>query len=281
MKKVSQREADQIRKLLVSFAATGGETGDDADDLEGVESVTEQTVMEGIVGSLDVPEPWMIVDEHEDAERAPSILVEHPGRLSGRNVAPGRRRLLRRRQVGHRVHRPDGDPRDGSGQFHESARDALDELVPHIKEVRAEERDRAEQQAEQEDVEWPETIGRFRLREQNASVTHAEYRTDYLAGYGILGTKRQERSENIRFYDDTRKYHFMDERYARKKTAIETAEEKLTNLTETLDEREDEVIEQNDIPDHVLPHRYRDDLDDDQDGGINDVNDVTDSKTSP
>jgi len=281
MNSVGQREADQIRKLLFSFAATRGETGDDADDLEGVESVTEQTVVEGIVGSLDVPEPWMIVDEHEDAERAPSILVEHPDgylaemwlRDEDVSSGPGKWDI--------EYVDPMGTRRNGSGQFHESARDALDELVPHIKEVRAEERDRAEQQAEQEDVEWPETIGRFRLREQTASVTHAEYRTDYLAGYGILGTKRQERSEDIRFYDDTRKYHFMYERYARKKTAIETAEEKLTNLTETLDEREDEVIEQNDIPDHVLPHRHRDDLDDDQDGGINDVNDVTDSKTNP
>lgn len=93
---------------------------------------------------------------------------------------------------------------------------------------------RPEQQAEQEDVDWPETIGRFRLREQTASDTHAEYRTDYLSGYGILGTKRQERSEDIRFYDDTRKYHFMDESYARKKVAIEAAEEELTDLTETL-----------------------------------------------
>ncbi|WP_238330866.1 hypothetical protein [Haloglomus irregulare] len=276
MNSVGQREADQIRELLVSFAAAERETGadvdEDADDLEGVESVTEQTVMEGIVGSLDVPEPWMIVDAHEDAEQEPSILVEHPDGylaeiwLRGEDVSSG---------VGKwdvEYVDPVGTRRDGSGQFHESAQDALDELVPHIKEVRAEERDRAEQQAEQEDIDWPETIGRFRLREQTVSDTHAEYRTDYLAGYGILGTKRRERSEGIRFYDDTRKYHFMDETYARKKTAIETAEEKLTDLTETLDEREDAVIEQNDIPDHVLPHRYRGDLDD-QDSGSDDVPD--------
>lgn len=246
---------------------------DDGEDLKGVESVTEQTVMEGIVGSLDVPELWMIVDEHEDAERDPSILVEHPDGylaemwLRGEDVPSGAGKW------DIEYVDPVGTRRDGSGQFHESAQDALDELVPHIKEVRAEERDRAEQQAEQEDVDWPETIGRFRLREQTASDTHAEYRTDYLSGYGILGTKRQERSEDIRFYDDIQKYHFMDESYAWKEVAIEAAEEELTDLTETLNEREDEVIEQNDIPDHVLPHRYRDDLDDDQDDGGDDITD--------
>lgn len=251
------------------------DAGGDVDELEGVESVTEQTVMEGIVDSLDVPEHWTIVDEHEDAEQEPSILVEHPDGylaemwLRDDDVSSGAG------EWDIEYFDPVGTRRDGSGQFHESAQDALDELVPHIKEVRAEERDRAEQQAEQEDIDWPETIGRFRLREQTVSDTHAEYRTDYLAGYGILGTKRRERSEGIRFYDDTRKYHFMDETYARKKTAIETAEEKLTDLTETLDEREDAVIEQNDIPDHVLPHRYRGDLDD-QDSGSDDV---PDSKT--
>jgi len=150
MKKVGQREADQIRTLLVSFAAASDERGDDADnetiydeyptenisqeslrehfdaavsnraanrlseeygdiktlagavggqlgstdgvgpatlgelfgtenpdedrtvahanqdysgeDVDGVESVTEQTVKEGIAGGLDVPDPWVVVD---------------------------------------------------------------------------------------------------------------------------------------------------------------------------------------------------------------------------
>lgn len=235
-------------------------TDGDIDELAGVESVTPQTVMEGIVASLGVPKPWVIVNDHEDAEQDHSILVEH---LDGYLAEM----WIRDNDVSSGAGEWDieyvdsaGTRRDGSGQFHESAQDALDALVPHIKEVRAEKRDRAEQQVEQEDVDWPETIGRFRLREQTANETHAEYRTDYLAGCDILGTKRRERSEDIRFYDDTRTYHFMDESYARKETVIQAAEEELTGLTETLNTREDDVIEQNDIPDHVLPDRFRGNL---------------------
>lgn len=63
---------------------------DDGEDLKGVESLTEQTVMEGIVRSLDVPDLWMVIDEHEDAAREPQCGgVQRGGRL-GRGSARDR-----------------------------------------------------------------------------------------------------------------------------------------------------------------------------------------------
>jgi hypothetical protein len=341
MKKVGQREADQIRTLLVSFTSTGEETDDDADndtiydeyptevisqeslrehfdaavsnraanslseeygdiktlagavggqlestdgvgpatfeelfgtenpdedrtvahanqndsgeDLDGVESVTEQTVKEGIAGGLDVPDPWVVVDEHEAAEREPSILVEHPDGYVAEM-------WLRDEDVPSGAGKwdieyvdPAGTRRDGSGSFHDDPQEALDQLVPHIQEVRAEKRDRAHQRAEQEAVEWPRSIGRYHINETTESDTRAEYTTRYLRGKTPLGLDYGDDALEIRFFDDTRAYHVDDEAFARKKTAIAAAREILKERTRKLNERESKTVEETDLEPHQIP----------------------------
>lgn len=341
MKKVGQREADQIRKLLVSFAAIGGETDTDADnetiydeyptedisqeslrehfdaavsnrpanrlsgeygdiktlagavggqlestdgvgpatleelfgtenpdedrtvahasqddggeDLDGVESVTEQTVKEGIAGSLDVPEPWVVVDEHEDAEREPSILVEHPDGyvaemwLRGDDIPSGAGKW------DIEYIDPAGTRRDGSGSFHDDPQEAFDQLVLHIHGVRAEKRDRAHQQAEQEAVEWPRSMGRYHIDETTESDTRAEYTTRFLRGKTPLGLDYGNDALDIRFFDDTRAYHVDDEEFDRKKTAIAAAREILKDRTRKLNERESKTVEETDLEPHQIP----------------------------
>jgi len=226
---------------------------DDVDGLDGVESASEQTVKEGIAESLDVPDLWVIVDEHEAAEREPSILVEHPDGYVAEM-------WLRDEDVPSGACKwdieyvdPAGTRRDGSGSFHDDAQEALNQLVPHIQEVRAEKRNRAFQQAEQEAVEWPSSIGRYHIDENTESDTHAEYTTRYLRGKTPLGLDYGDDALKIRFFDDTRAYHVGDETFARKKTAIAATQDILNERTRKLNEQESQTVEETDLEPHQIP----------------------------
>lgn len=233
---------------------------DDAEDLPGAESVTEQTVAEGMV---DAPEPWQHVADHEDAEKAESILLTHPdGYLAeiwqrADDVHQQSDLDLTAEQAGAgkwdvEYVDPNGTRRDGSDGFHDDPQEAMDQLAPFIKQRRADRRNRAEQTAEMERVEWPEKIGRFRLK-PNHSEDHAEYHTSYLRTVTVLGRQHGQDSLKINHYQDTGHYHIRDGfgtdggEFDRKAPAIEQAREYLEDRSEELADIEASVREEHDL----------------------------------
>jgi hypothetical protein len=217
---------------------------------------------------ITVPDPWRIIDESEHAEHDGSILVEHPDGYTAElwrrseDIAEKSPLDLSPEQLGAGMWDidyvdPDGTRRDGSGSFHENPQEAFDQLVPHITEVRARRRDIAAQKEERKRVDWPERIGRYRCLPDRVSETSVTYRTRYLHRKTVWGPVEREDTLKIRFYRDTRRYYVDGESFARKSTAIEAAKEILNERTKKFDQREQTVIERNDIADHRLPERVK------------------------
>jgi hypothetical protein len=240
----SQESARQSRKLDRVLAEEDGET-------------VRADLAEQGSRDVSVPSPWRPVESDPDAEKPDSYLAEHP---DGYLLEVWRRSDDLDHGAGQfdvEYVDPRGTRRDGSGEFHDTAQDAVDAVTDYITEVRADRRESARQAEEMETVEWPQSIGRFTLRAETASETNAEYTTRYLRGFTSLGKQWSDEAHTIRFHDDTSAYHFNGEQYDRKMSAIDAASRHLQQRTETLNEQEQETAD--DLPERAaVPDRLRD-----------------------
>jgi len=155
---------------------------------------------------------------------------------------------------------PEGRRRMGSDRPHDQPQDAIDTAAEYIQSVRADKRNLAEQDAEAQRVEWPETMGRFHLVPDQHSPKRAVYKLRYLAGYTVLGTKYRTEEVEIRWYSDTEQYHISDgslkpdyPSFGRKSSAIEAAREIMREKSERCKQIEAKVADKNDLAAHHVP----------------------------